>query len=323
MIIRRTRQKGAALLIVLLLAATLSFVAMSAMQRTALAAARAGNVDARGEALWRAFAVENLALAAAEQFASADNPTMSLDDEWARDPIELPLEGGAARVFFADATACFNINSLAVPYGEPAGEDAISEFVRLAGMLGIGEFQAAALAEAIGDWIDADTNRRPQGGEDEFYTALPSPYRTGNRPMAAITELRSVKGVSREIYGSLKPYLCALASADPSPVNVNMLAERHAPLLAAMLGPEATVQTANDIISSRPPGGFATEEAFMASPLVAALKLEKTGRLQVTSRYLIARAEIVYDTALIEMTSTIEANAQGARIIARRIGAEE
>jgi general secretion pathway protein K len=141
--------------------------------------------------------------------------------------------------------------------------------------------------------------------------------------MAAITELRSVKGVSREIYGSLKPYLCALASADPSPVNVNMLAERHAPLLAAMLGPKATAQTAKDIISSRPPGGFATVETFMASPLVAALKLETTGRFQVTSRYLIARAEIVYDTALIEMTSTIEATEQGARIIARRIGAEE
>ncbi|GJL90724.1 type II secretion system minor pseudopilin GspK [Hyphococcus sp.] len=323
MITDRRQQKGAALLIVLLLAATLSFVAMSAMQRTALAAARASNVSARSEGLWRALAVETLALAAAEQFASAENPTMSLDDEWAREPIELPLEDGAARVFFTDATACFNINSLAVAYGDASGDAVIAEFVRLAGFLDISDYEAAAIAEAIGDWIDQDTNRRPQGGEDEYYTALPSPYRTGNQPMTSVTELRSVKGVSREIYGSLKPYVCAQDSTEPSTINVNMLAERHAPLLAAILRPEATIQTARDIIASRPPGGYQSVEAFMTSPLVAALKTEQSGRFSVTSRYLIARAEIVYDTALIEMTSTIEASQQGARVIARRIGAEE
>ncbi len=117
--------------------------------------------------------------------------------------------------------------------------------------------------------------------------------------------------------------MCAQASAEPSIVNVNMLSERHAPLLAAMLGPEATIQTARDIIASRPPGGFVSVEAFMSSPSMGAVKSAPSGRFQVTSRYLIARAEIVYDTALIEMTSTIEASQQGARLIARRIGAEE
>ncbi len=316
-------QHGAALLVVLLLAATLSFVALAAMQRTALAAARAGNVTARGEALWRALAVETLALAAVEEIVKAESGKMSLDDPWALAPVELPLDDGAARVFLADATACFNVNSLGGAYGDTETDKNMAEFVRLAGLLGVRDFDAAALAETIGDWIDADANRRPQGGEDEYYTALPSPYRTGNQPMASVTELRAVKGVNREIYGTLKPYLCAFSDAAPSSVNVNMLSERHAPLLAAMLGPQVTAQTANDIIADRPPGGYLNSDAFWAAPPVAGLNIEKSGRFQVTSRYLIARAEIVYDTALLEMTSTIETSGQGVRVVARRIGAEE
>lgn len=320
---KRHRQRGAALLIVLLLAATLSFVALSAMQRTALAAARAGNVSARGEALWGALAVETLAAAAATQFASQENRKMSLDDPWATAPVELPLENGAARVFFADATACFNVNSLAVEYGDQAGENIVAEFVRLANSLGVPDADASMIADTIGDWIDADTNRRLQGGEDEHYTTLPSPYRTGNQPMASITELRAVKGVSREIYGTLKPYLCALKNAEPAPVNINMLAERHAPLLAAMMGPEVSVQTAAEVIAARPPGGYASVEEFWRAPLVDPLNLDESARYQITSRYLIARAEIVYDTALLEMTSLIEVSEQGSQVLGRRIGAEE
>lgn len=319
----RDRQRGAALLIVLLLAATLSFVALSAMEKTALASARSINVNARGEALWRAFAVETLALSAIDEILAQQNATMSLDDPWASDPIELPLEDGAARVVFADRTSCFNINSLGAPFNRERGSAAEAEFIRLASFLGVSEFEATALAEAIGDWIDEDTNRRPQGGEDEYYTALPSPYRAGNQPMASVSELRAVKGVSRETYAVLKPHLCAAGVLEPTPVNVNMLAETHAPLLAAVLGSQATPQAAADIIAARPPGGYATVEAFLSSSSVAALNIQNTGRFQVKSRFIEARAEIIYDTALIEMTSIIETGGNGARVLARRIGAEE
>lgn len=320
---RCKQQRGAALLIVLLLAATLSFVALSAMERTTMAAARVVNVNARGEALWTAFGVETLALAAVDEMKKQENGVMSLDDPWASAPIELPLEEGAARVFFADATSCFNINALGAPYNEQGSQAAVDEFIRLASYAGIGEFDARALAETIGDWVDADTNRRPQGGEDEYYTVLPSPYRTGNQPLASLSELRAIKGVTRELYATLKPYLCVAGDDAPMKINVNMLAERHAPVLAAALGPEVTVQAAKDIIADRPPGGYVKIADFMAVPAVAALGLAGADRFDVTSRYIQARAEIVYDTALLEMTSTIETGGRGARVLARRIGAEE
>lgn len=319
----RKKQRGAALLVVLLLAATLSFVALAAMERTTLAASRTVNVSARGEALWAALGIETLALAAVEQILSQDNPVMSIDDPWASEPFQLPLDEGAARVFLADATACFNVNSLAAPYEDQQRQGPVAEFIRLAGLIGVGEFDARALAENIGDWVDADANRRPQGAEDEYYSVLPSPYRTGNQPFASISELRAVKGVSRELYATFKPYLCAAGDSAPMTINVNMLTERHAPVLAAALGPAVTVHAAADIIAARPPGGYATVAEFLAVPAVAQRVEAGSDRFDVTSRYLRARAEIFYDTALMDMTSTIETGGRKARVLARRIGAEE
>lgn len=319
---RREKQKGAALLIVLLLAATLSFVALSAMELTTRAAARTGNVTSRGEALWRAFAVETLALSAIEEIASADSGIMSLDDPWASEPVELPFDDGGARVFLGDGTACFNINTLGAAASGTDTSEAQAEFIRLAGHLGISEFDAAALGEAIGDWIDEDTNRRPQGSEDEYYTVLPSPYRTGNQPMASVSELRAVKGVTREFYGALKPYLCAMERDAASVINVNMMSERHAPVLAAALGGAVTLQAASDLIAARPPGGWLSVDAFFETPPIGDLDLQNQAHFAVTSRFLIARAEIVYDTALLEMTSLIETGDR-TRVLARRLGAEE
>ncbi len=320
---KRRKQRGAALLIVLLLAATLSFVALAAMERTTLAASRTINAGARAEAMWAAFGVETLTLAAIDEILAQENLVMSLDDEWARAPVELPLEGGAARVFLADATACFNINSLGVPYEDETGEGAVAEFIRLAGFAGIGEFDARALAEAIGDWIDEDANRRPQGAEDNYYSMLASPYRTGNQHLASVSELRAIKGVTRNVYAALKPYLCAVDDAAPMTINVNMLAERHAPVLAAALGPAMTVQAARDVITERPPGGYATVRDFLSVPAIAAVNPAAQDRFDVVSRYMQARAEIIYDTALFEMTSTFETGSRKARLVSRRIGAEE
>lgn len=324
---RARKQRGAALLIVLLLAATLSFVALASMEQTSLAAARSVNVQSRSEALWRAFATESLAAAAIESAYKANEGKISLDDPWASEPLEIPLEEGGARIVFTDASLCFNINSLRQAANNQGEQPpAVDEFIRLAEHLGFSEFEAAALAEALADWVDDDGNRRPQGAEDEYYTTLPSPYRTANQPAVAVSEIRAVRGVTRTIYGTLKPYLCAGGNEELSSININMMSERHAPVLAAVLGEDATLQTAKDIIAARPVGGYQDTAAFLANPQIAALELEAgvTGRFKLTSNRLKARAEIVYDTAILEMTTDFAVDDTGAtRVLARRIGAEE
>lgn len=325
---RRKNQRGGALLIVLLLAATLSFVGLASTQQVTLSAKRSVNVNARGEALWRAFAAETLALAAIEQTVSASGGKMSLDDPWASEAIEFPLENGVARLFFADATTCFNPNSFALGDGQSGGDpdDAnMAVFKRLGRNIGLSVSEAQSIGERIADWVDGDSNRRAQGAEDDYYTSLPSPYRTGNQPIASVSEVRAIRGVSRDVYARLRPLLCASSDRAPAPINVNMMSGRHAPLLAALLGEDVSVADAEDIIAARPPGGYKDVGAFLAEPGIAAIGSSAgVNRLfDVTSRNIQVRAEIVYDTAVLEMTSSIVIDGGVARVVARRIGAEE
>ena len=332
----RRRQKGAALLIVLLLVATLSFIALAATERTALSAARSVNERIRAESLWYAFGAEALALTAIEAAHEASDGKMSLDDPWATTPLNAPIEEGTALLYFADDTACFNVNSLAREINDDADSNdqpvrPAEEFALLVRNLGFSEFEGETLAEVIGDWVDEDTRRRPQGAEDGFYGGLPSPYRTGNTPVAAVSELRAMKGVARETYAALKPYLCAHPDAEPSTINVNMLAADDAPLLAAALdamSPErtVTVQAAADIIAARPPGGYSDTAAFLVESSVQSLGLERmtAGRFDITSKYMRARAEIIYDSAVFEMTVQLALDTNGrGTVLMRRFGAEE
>lgn len=331
---QRSKARGVALLIVLLLVATLAFVAIAITERTSFAAARSVNERARAETLWRAFGAETLAVAAAQTAYREKEGKISLDDPWMSEPLIAPMDDGEARIFFADNTACLNINSLgqaAAGSNSTAGVNRnIREFALLARNLGFSEFEGEAIAEAVADWVDPNTNRMPRGAEDAFYTSLPSPYRTGNGPAASVSELRAMRGVTQDVYRTLKPYLCAHPDQDQTPVNVNMLSETDAPLLAAILESPAvdksvTVQQAADIIAARPPGGWADLGTFLAQPEVKTAGGEAVDdRFDVKSAYIQARAEIIYDTAVLEMTSDISFAENGtATVLARRVGAEE
>ncbi|MEM9495944.1 MAG: type II secretion system minor pseudopilin GspK [Pseudomonadota bacterium] len=320
----RETETGGALLIVLLLVATLAFVALSIMERTSLAAARAANDRARAETLWRGFGAEILALAAIQAAYEASPEKVSIDDPWASEPVVVPMEDGGARIFFADATACFNVNSLS------ANNESIAlakrEFALLAAHLGLGEFEGEAMADVIADWIDDDNAREPQGAEDSYYTALPTPYRTGGALIADVSEMRAMRGMTRERYLTLKPFLCAHPVAAPSPVNINMMRPDDAPVLAAALGRDISLTAALDLINTRPPGGYRELASFWDQAPLQNFAFEgpTRERIKLISQFVRARAEVGYDTSFLELTTMIEVSAGGAaRIVRRRIGASE
>ena len=324
-IAQSTDQRGVALLIVLLLVATLSFVALSVTEITSLAAARSFNERARSENLWRAFGAEVLAGAAIEAARQAVPDKMSLDDPWVAAPLVVPMQDGGARIFFSDATTCLNVNSL-VAASSGQGGSPRRIFVLLVRNLGFRESEGERLADVIIDWIDTDNNREPQGAEDNYYTALPVPYRSGGQPLANMSELRALSGMTAELYIKLKPLLCAQANTTPSPVNINMLIAQHAPLLAAMLGEQVSVAQAADLIASRPPGGYDDVAQFLTPERNTEFGTGSgaTGQFSVISQYVQARAEIIYDTAGLEMTSEFVLSDDGeVKLLRRRIGADE
>lgn len=67
--------------------------------------------------------------------------------------------------------------------------------------------EAVRLVERITDFIDADSERRLDGAENEIYLSGDFPYRPANRALASVSELRAVAGMTPERYTLLAPFL--------------------------------------------------------------------------------------------------------------------
>jgi type II secretory pathway component PulK len=64
-------------------------------------------------------------------------------------------------------------------------------------------YMTEEIANSIIDYIDADTQPRSGGAEDEYYSSLSPPYHAKNAPLDSLDELLLVKGVTPQLlYGS-------------------------------------------------------------------------------------------------------------------------
>jgi type II secretory pathway component PulK len=55
------------------------------------------------------------------------------------------------------------------------------------------------IADSILDWLDEDSDPRPNGSELEYYSVLPTPYAPKNGPIDSVEELLLVRGVTPEL----------------------------------------------------------------------------------------------------------------------------
>jgi len=58
------------------------------------------------------------------------------------------------------------------------------------------------IADSILDWVDADSNHRLNGAEDDYYQSLIPPYRAKNAPLETLDELLRIRGITPAmVYG--------------------------------------------------------------------------------------------------------------------------
>jgi general secretion pathway protein K len=143
------------------------------------------------------------------------NQVDQLDEDWAQQ-VALPVERGKVTGRISDSQARFNLNNLTRGNpGQASGAD-IAAFNRLLTMLEL----PTTLTDALVDWLDADNVLQgPDGAEDMYYLALPTPYYPANRALVDVSELLMVRGFDQATVDKLAPYICALPT--PAPVNVN------------------------------------------------------------------------------------------------------
>ena len=267
----RKSERGAALLTVLLLVAVMAVVASTALERLALATRMTGNGGAVDQARAFADAASEVARLKIGDLVAASPGKTTLAGNWMGTPHTIPMPGGMATARVSDGGNCFNLNSVVAGDSEanlkvrPVG---VAQFQALLQALGVDARQAQGAAASLADWIDTDSVPQPGGAEDEVYAQAARPYRAANRFMVDPSELRAVAGVTPAIYDLVRPWICALPTADLSPININTLLPDQAPLFAMLLQGQLSVAQARQLLAQRPAEGYGSTMQFWA-PLAA------------------------------------------------------
>lgn len=199
------RQRGVAVITALLIvavaasAAALMLAQQSAMlDQTALVASRAqADQFARAGVDWsRGILIQDMVASPAYD---------GLDESWAQPLAGLPVDRAVVSGAITDEQGKFNLNNLL--QGTQRSDPDMQVLQRLLASQGL----APELADAVLDWIDADSDLSGNGGaEDPYYLSLARPYRTANRPMVQVEELYRVRGFDATTVAKLRPYVTAL-----------------------------------------------------------------------------------------------------------------
>ncbi|MDO8862211.1 type II secretion system minor pseudopilin GspK [Haliea sp. E1-2-M8] len=265
---------------------------------------------------------------------SREQPRDDLGEIWAQQATPYPLdEGGWLLGSLQDLQGRFNLNWLATSTADvdESGEDsarftpAQAFFIRLLQALPevpLGSQEAIAVTQAIGDWLDPDTITRPLGAEDDFYSGQSPSYRSANRPMASVSELRAVANMTPELYHALAP-LVTVWPQTPAPLNVHTAA---LPLLRAVNGdgellPLGEVEGESLFQRQRSEGGFVSLEDLLEDPVFTDKNMQGVSSLLgESSAWFLLSAEVEVADRNMRLYSVLHRDGRTVRAVARASG---
>ncbi|NHK29078.1 type II secretion system minor pseudopilin GspK [Parvularcula flava] len=321
------RQKGVALLIVLVLLASLSVIALAMTQTMRTSTARARSAESLDQIRWYALGAETLAKSVIETQWQAEPARDTREEDWLAAPVRFPIDNGLIEASIVDDTRCFNLNSLVMREEDEFLEnpEALERFKLMLAQVGFDQVAQGAVAQGVIDWIDTDSMPGINGSEDSDYGRLSTPYRTGNTLLADMSELRALMWMSPELYNAVKPYVCVHPETEPSPINVNLVTPKDAPLVYAMLGGALEPHEVEGLINDIPAEGFATIDQFWGLPVFSGRTMPESAEssFRLYSSWLRLKANVNYNQAFILQESLLEVSNEGeVSVVARKMGPE-
>lgn len=315
------KQRGVALIIVLLVVALVSVVATEMGSRLQLQVKRAANLKDSNQAYWYAMGAEQYARIAISKILDEEDDIIHINQPWAQTNLAFPLPGGGIEAELIDMHSCFNLNALQQQQSETSKAKEIEAFHRLLTnqSFEIAPLNAETLRDSLVDWLDEDTMLfGSYGAEDPDYESLTHPYLAANAMMINKSELRLVKGAELPWLLDIMPLVCAIPNSNELKINVNTLKAEHAPLLAALTG--MSNSDAQNIIGNIP---YEDRESFLSQSEVATQSLtdEQKNWFQVTTQHFILYIKSRYNNAAFKMSSVLEIDdAKNIKVIRREFG---
>ncbi len=295
------KQRGIALIMAMLVVAIATVTAVSLVHEQSFSVRKTSNLQHYDTGLLYGVGLEDYARLFLKKDAK-DSKIDHLGEDWAIGIPALPIDGGFLSGSIQDAQGLLNINNLLTNVASRQqltllckNQDVNPDFV-----------------PALIDWIDQNTEAEvPDGAEDDYYTALDVPYRTANRPMADISELKLIKGVDKEMYIKLKPFLTALP--EKTALNLNTIPGDIFDTLG--LG-----KTSQEFIEERDKDPFSSLEDF-ATRLNIVLDEKQKEYLSVSTSYFLASGVVTLGEKSITLNSLIYRDKNGlSKVLTRSLG---
>ncbi len=288
---QKHNHRGAALLIVLLITAIASAVALTISERLALDLARTETLvlGVRGNEL--SSGLEALAGRLLEEDNDREPELDHSGSLWSNPLPGLPVPGGLVTGSMESLDGRFNVNSMLDATGTQVEQESYLQCQRLLQVLDL----PLSIADALLDWQDIDPLPSPQGAEDEFYRQLDPPYVAANRPFAHISELRLVAGITPEVYQRLLPHIAVLPPdrQNARRININLAS---IPVLQS-LDTGITRQQAESL-HQQGRAQYTDVDTFLNTALPnleqrSPVYLSLESRLAVRSHFFLARADVL------------------------------
>jgi general secretion pathway protein K len=291
------RERGVAVITAILV------VAISASAATLMLAQQSAMVDqamlvaSRAQADLYARAGLDWARGVLQQDARTGEKVDFPGEAWAKPIAALPVERALVSGSITDEQGKFNLNNLV--RDNARSQPDFAAFQRLLASLGL----APELAEAVLDWIDADSDLAgANGAETQYYLALRKPYRAANAAMMQVEELYQVRGFDAATVAKLRPYVSALPGN--TPVNVNTAP--NAVLLALLPDLDERIQAQSKVRDAKPLRGKDDIKRWAGRALTAA----EEERLDVASGYFYVRVQVAQDDVELSTDALVARGAQ-------------
>ncbi|MCL5051282.1 MAG: type II secretion system minor pseudopilin GspK [Firmicutes bacterium] len=320
------RQRGVALITVLLVVAIVAVIAVSMSGRLKGQVDRAQAMEMSENAYWYWLSAEALVRQVLTTELENDGYA-NRDQNWATQQGPFPVDNGLIGGRVRDLHACFNLNAL-----YPGTEEtpvataglALEQYQALLTALEFDDFTSQQLSATLLDWLDDDTVLiNSYGAEDADYESLPRPYQAANSMMSHVSELRQVVGYTQEVFERLRPHVCVIPQRSDLALNINTMAPERPELLSAMFLGELSVDQARDMLTSWPQGGYDSVDEILALAELQGLVPEGDEQargaesLTVESEFFELRAAVQFGNAEFFAVSIVQARGDETRVLHR------
>ena len=304
-------QRGVALLMAIIVVAIGTMIAVNLMWRETLDMRRTEAALAADQGLMYVQGAEAWAADILRQDLVDSPDSDNLGEQWALELPPLPVDdnGGTITGRLEDLQGRFNLNNLIGADGKE-NELMRRQFERLL----VSVEADPALAGAVVDWLDPDTELRfPTGGEDVVYSDGDPPYRTANSIITSTSELMAVTGFDRDTYRRLAPYITVLPAG--TKLNVNTASD----IVLASLSDMIDLPTATSLIEQRGEADFVDIDMTFEGLVEPDMLQEIDG----VSEHFLLTATVTLGSNQLTMRSVLQRDRSGiTRAVFRSLGVE-